>query len=115
MLNSSARRANKCQTYARPSPLGRSASGPTEAWWKAVSGPSHKRVSRIKQKVGELLDRRNVAPWEEVCQKLNRQLQGWRQYFSCGSKSQACRAVDEYVYDRLEQRIFGGLIAARVH
>ena len=32
---------------------------------------------------------------------LNRQLQGRRQYFSCGSKSQAYRAIDEYVYDRL--------------
>ncbi len=63
--------------------------------------PSKKSVSRIKQKVGELLDRRNVAPWGEICQKLNRQLQGWRQYFSCGSKSQAYRAVDEYVYDRV--------------
>ena len=33
--------------------------------------PSNKSVGRIKQKVGELLERRNGAPWEEVCQKLN--------------------------------------------
>ena len=58
-------------------------------------------MNRIKQKVGELLDRRNGAPWEEVCPQLNQKLQGWRQYFSCGSKSQAYRAVDEYVYDRV--------------
>jgi len=58
-------------------------------------------VNRIKQKVGELLDRRNGAPWEEVCPQLNQKLQGWRQYFSCGSKSQAYRPVDEYVYDRV--------------
>jgi RNA-directed DNA polymerase len=63
--------------------------------------PSQKSVSRIKQKVGELLDRRNMAAWGEICRKLNRQLQGWRQYFSCGSKSRAYRAVDEYVYDRV--------------
>jgi len=63
--------------------------------------PSKKSVSRIKQKVGELLDRRNGAPWAEVCQKLNRKLQGWRQYFSIGSTSRAYRAVDEYVYDRV--------------
>jgi RNA-directed DNA polymerase len=63
--------------------------------------PSHKSVSRIKQKVGELLDRRNGAPWEEVCQKLNQKLQGWRQYFNVGSTSRAYRAVDEYVYDRV--------------
>jgi RNA-directed DNA polymerase len=63
--------------------------------------PSKKSVGRIKQKVGALLERRNVAPWKEVCQKLNRQLRGWRQYFRCGSTSQAYRAVDEYVYDRV--------------
>jgi RNA-directed DNA polymerase len=63
--------------------------------------PSPKSVSRIKRKVGELLDRRNGATWEEVCQTLNRQLQGWRRYFSCGSTSRAYRAVDEYVYDRV--------------
>jgi RNA-directed DNA polymerase len=63
--------------------------------------PSKKSVGRIKQKVGELLERRNVAPWAEVRQKLNQKLQGWRQYFSIGSKSQAYRAVDEYVYDRV--------------
>jgi len=63
--------------------------------------PSKKSVSRIKQKVGELLDRRNGAPWAEVRQKLNQKLQGWRRYFSVGSTSQAYRAVDEYVYDRV--------------
>ena len=62
--------------------------------------PSKKSVSRIKQKVGDLLERRNVAPWQEVCQKLNRKLGGWRQYFSIGSTGRAYRAVDEYVYDR---------------
>ena len=63
--------------------------------------PSNKSVGRIKQKVGELLERRNGAPWEEVCQKLNRKLRGWRQYFNCGSTSRAYKAVDEYVYDRV--------------
>ncbi len=63
--------------------------------------PSNKSVGRIKQKVGELLERRNGAPWEEVCAKLNRKLQGWQQYFHCGSKGRAYKAVDEYVYDRV--------------
>lgn len=63
--------------------------------------PSNKSVGRIKQKVGELLERRNGAPWEEVCQKLNQKLRGWRQYFNCGSKGRAYKAVDEYVYDRV--------------
>ena len=63
--------------------------------------PSKKSVRRIKQKVGELLDGRNVAPWEEVCRQLNQMLQGWRQYFRIGSTSRAYRAVDEHVYDRV--------------
>src|SRR2546425_381586 len=63
--------------------------------------PSNQSVARIKQKVGELLEVRNGAPWAEVCQKLNQKLQGWRQYFHCGSKGRAYKAVDEYVYDRV--------------
>jgi RNA-directed DNA polymerase len=63
--------------------------------------PSKKSVDRIKQKVGELLDRRNVAPWEEVCRKLNQKIGGWRQYFSIGTTSRAYQAVDEHVYDRV--------------
>ena len=61
--------------------------------------PSQKSVSQMKQNVGELLERRNVAPWEEVRAKLNRKLRGWRQYFRCGSTRKAYQAVDEYVYD----------------
>jgi RNA-directed DNA polymerase len=63
--------------------------------------PSRKSMSRIKRKVGELLDGRDGALWEEVCQQPNRKLQGWRQYFNVGSTSRAYRAVDEYVYDRV--------------
>ena len=63
--------------------------------------PSNKSVGRIKQKVGELLERRNGAPWEEVCQKLNQKLRGWQQYFHCGSTSRTYKAVDEHVYDRV--------------
>jgi RNA-directed DNA polymerase len=63
--------------------------------------PSKKSVARIKEKVGELLDRRNGAPWEEIRQELNQKLSGWRQYFSIGTTSRAYRAVDEYVYDRV--------------
>src|SRR6202044_3520547 len=46
--------------------------------------PSNKSVERMKQKVGALLERGNVAPWKEVCRRLNQQLGGWRQYFSIG-------------------------------
>ena len=63
--------------------------------------PSKKSVSKIKEKVGDLLEPSNVSPWSEVCERLNQKLQGWRQYFSVGSTSKAYRAVDEHVYDRV--------------
>ena len=69
--------------------------------WAIGYSPSKKSVERMKQKVGELLDRRNVAPWEEVCRKLNRKLSGWRQYFSIGTTRRAYQPVDEHVYDRV--------------
>lgn len=61
--------------------------------------PSTKSVTRIKEKVGDLLIPGNVKPWEEVSKRLNQKLEGWRAYFSCGSTAKAYRAVDEYVYD----------------
>lgn len=61
--------------------------------------PSKKSVAKIKKNVGDLLVPSNVKPWEEVCERLNQKLQGWRAYFSRGSTAKAYRAVDEYVYD----------------
>jgi RNA-directed DNA polymerase len=58
-------------------------------------------VSRIKEKVGDLLVPSNVAPWKEVGKRLNQILGGWRAYFNCGARSKAYRAVDEHVYDKV--------------
>jgi len=63
--------------------------------------PSKKSVTRIKKKVGDLLEPSNVGPWEQVRNQLNQKLRGWRSYFSCGATAKAYRAVDEYVYDRV--------------
>jgi RNA-directed DNA polymerase len=63
--------------------------------------PSKKSVSRIKEKVGDLLAPGNVAPWKEVSKRLNQTLAGWRAYFNRGAKSKAYRAVDEHVYDKV--------------
>ena len=95
--------------------------------------PSDKSVARIKEKVGDLLVASNVKPWEEVCQRLNQKLQGWRAYFGCGSRAKAYRAVDQYVYDAVrhflrrrhqvssqgtrqfpEERVFGSLGVLRL-
>jgi RNA-directed DNA polymerase len=95
--------------------------------------PSKKSVARIKEKVGDLLVPGNVSRWPEVCERLNRKLQGWRAYFGCGSTAKAYRAVDEYVYDAVrhflrrrhkvssqgthqfpEERVFGSLGVIRL-
>src|SRR6267143_1742217 len=61
--------------------------------------PSNKSVAKIKKNVGDLLVPSNVAPWEEVCEKLNQKLSGWQAYFGCGATAKPYRAVDAYVYD----------------
>lgn len=95
--------------------------------------PSNKSVARIKEKVGDLLVAGNVKPWEEVRERLNQKLQGWRAYFRCGSTAKAYRAVDEYVYEAVrhflrrrhkvtsqgtrqfpEERVFGDLGVIRL-
>ena len=63
--------------------------------------PSKKSVARIKQKVGEVLVPGNVKPWEEVSERLNQILGGWRAYFNLGAKAKAYRAVDGYVYEKV--------------
>ena len=65
------------------------------------TSPSKKSVSRLRQKVGDLLTPENVAPWPEVRDQLNAVLRGWSNYFSCGSRYLQFRAVDNYVYDRV--------------
>jgi RNA-directed DNA polymerase len=75
----------------------------------------------------------NSSPWLEVCERLNRKLQGWRAYFGCGSTAKSYRVVDECVYDAVrhflrrrhkvssqgtrqfpEERVFGSLGVIRM-
>ena len=62
------------------------------------ASPSKKSISKLRQKVGDLLVRQNVAPWTEVRDRLNRMLRGWSNYFSYGTRPMAYRAVGQYVY-----------------
>jgi len=66
--------------------------------WYLGASPSKKSVSRLKQKVGDLLIPSNVGTWPEVRDRLNQILRGWSAYFSYGTRTVAYRAVDNYVY-----------------
>ena len=63
--------------------------------------PSKKSVNRIKEKVGEHLKPSNVGPWEEVRDRLNQKLRGWKAYFGFGSPTKAYEVLDEHVEERV--------------
>ena len=67
-----------------------------------AASPSKKSVYRLRQKVGDLLGRHNVAPWQDVRDQLNRILRGWSNYFGYGMRLMAYRAVDNYVHERVQ-------------
>jgi len=69
--------------------------------WYLGASPSKKAVDRLKQKVGEVLVPGHKGPWPEVRDRLNRMLRGWSAYFSYGTRTQAYRAVDNHVSQRV--------------
>jgi RNA-directed DNA polymerase len=62
--------------------------------------PSKKSVTRIRESVGEHLTPQQGSPWEEVRDRLNRKLRGWKAYFSLGSPNAAYKVIDVYVEER---------------
>ena len=67
--------------------------------WYLGASPSKKAVTRIKEKVGQLLVPSNTGTWEEARNRLNQILRGWSAYFSYGTRVAAYEAVDHYVYE----------------
>ncbi len=63
--------------------------------------PSQKSMQRFRENVREHLRRGHTGPWEEVCDRLNQKLAGWKQYFELGSPWKAFQVLDEYVDDRV--------------
>jgi RNA-directed DNA polymerase len=63
--------------------------------------PSKKSGNRIREKVGEHLKPANPAPWEEVRDRLNQKLRGWKAYFGLGSPWKAYEVLDEHVEERV--------------
>ena len=72
-----------------------------DGWRYLGASPSRKSVQRIKNKVGELLQPRQVGPWAEVRDQLNRILRGWSGYFSHGTRLAVYTAIDRHVHDRV--------------
>jgi RNA-directed DNA polymerase len=69
--------------------------------WYLGASPSQKSLARLRQKVRAILTPTNVGSWPMVRNRLNALLRGWSSYFSYGTRLQAYRAVDNYVYERV--------------
>jgi len=69
--------------------------------WYLGASPSKKSVQRVKTKIGGVLKPGNMGAWPTVRDRLNRLLIGWSAYFGYGTRLQAYRAIDHYVYDHV--------------
>jgi RNA-directed DNA polymerase len=78
--------------------------GPAKSWDSGklylAAQPSAKSVKRLKERIASVLHRGNSDPYEAVVARLNRILDGWRNYFSYGSLRKAYRGLDHYVGHR---------------
>lgn len=63
--------------------------------------PSKKSMRRIRRKVGEHLRGSNTAPWEQVRDRLNQKLRGWKAYFGLGNRWKSYRVLDDHVQERV--------------
>ena len=69
--------------------------------WYLGASPSRRSVQRLKTKISDLLLPGEMGPWLDVRNRLNSLLRGWSSYFDYGTRLQAYRAADNYVYDRV--------------
>src|SRR5213594_3101473 len=69
--------------------------------WYLAAKPSKKSVSRLKERLREVLHPGNHEPLPEVVTQLNRVLRGWANYFGYGTRLMAHRAIDNYVLERV--------------
>lgn len=67
------------------------------------ASPSKKSVLRMKAAVSGLLRPHETGAWPDVRDRLNAKLRGWAAYFEYGTTTQAYRALDGHVCDRVQQ------------
>jgi RNA-directed DNA polymerase len=64
--------------------------------------PSPKALKRERAKLRDLTDKRKCFfPIPDLIEKVNRQMRGWSNYYSCGYPRQAFRGINYYVRERL--------------
>lgn len=71
--------------------------------WKYLNVfPSPKALKRERAKLRDLTDKRKCFfPIPDLIEKINRQMRGWSNYYSCGYPRQAFRGINHYVRERL--------------
>ena len=69
-------------------------------------GPSKKALQRERDRISEMTDRRQgCTPIPRLIDKLNRQLEGWANYFSLGYPRDAYRNINWHVGYRLANHL----------
>ncbi len=71
--------------------------------WYLGASPSGKSVQRCKAEVNGILGSGNMAPGDEIRDRLNRLVRGWTAYFSYGSCALAYRALEHHVWHRVHR------------
>lgn len=71
--------------------------------WYMGAKPSETSVTRLKGKVRNLLNPSEKGAWPEVCDRLNRLLRGWCQYYCYGWSQPVYRGVERNVYNRVRR------------
>lgn len=69
--------------------------------WYLGASPSKRSVQRLKSKVREILQPRNLGSWGDVRDRLNRVLRGWHSYFHYGTVAPIYWGLERYTYDRV--------------
>jgi RNA-directed DNA polymerase len=68
--------------------------------------PSKKALKRERERITELTDRRqSCTPIPRLIERLNRQLEGWANYFSVGYPSKAYRTINWHAGYRLAKHL----------